>query len=138
MIHIVGSQYFFKSFEDFTPKDLDTVEFVVNPLDFKFTSQRLEKNRCTFKWRKLPNNELIKLHLQQNTPMTIGKFLVKTVVEELNFTIDDLKQLKPLIDNIDEKHQYEKIIYDAIIENNSWDIPQNILNDAYLLYKQTR
>ena len=45
--------------------------------------------------------------------MAVGKLLVPELVKYMNITIDDLKKFKFAIDEIQEKHSYEKIIYDA-------------------------
>jgi hypothetical protein len=35
-------------------------------------------------------------------------------------TIADLKQLQPLIDALDQKHQYEAIIYNSYLKNKAF------------------
>jgi hypothetical protein len=57
--------------------------------------------------------------------MVIGKFLIPEFNELINFTIDDLPRLEPLLNRLDDKHKYEKIIYDSYIENNAF-----VLTDA--------
>ena len=52
--------------------------------------------------------------------MQLGKFLVPTFVEAIGFTIEDLKKLQPLADNLDDKRKYEKVIYDSYIQNNDF------------------
>ena len=37
-----------------------------------------------------------------------------------------------------QKHEYERIIYDYITENGSWDIPTKVRNAAYKAYKAAR
>lgn len=54
--------------------------------------------------------------------MQLGKFLVPTFIEAIGFTIDDLKKLQPLLDNLDDKHKYEKVIYNTYIQNNDFTL----------------
>lgn len=70
--------------------------------------------------------------------MQLGKFLVPEFVNEIGMTIEDLKQLEPLAKALDTKHQYEKIIYDAYIENNKFELTEEQLNAAYSEYKKER
>lgn len=135
---IIGSTYFFKNVEGFKSKDLDTLELIDDPKDFKYSYQLTGKGRCIFKWRKMDPDEFIKVTLSRNCPMEIGKFLVKEFCDEINFTIEDLKKLKPLRDKLDDKHKYEAIIYDAYIENNDFILSSDQLNSAYNEYKKYR
>jgi hypothetical protein len=70
--------------------------------------------------------------------MQVGKYLVPEILHYFNFTIDDLKQLQPLIDNLDKSHLYEKIIYDGYIENNDFYLTDIQLDNAYKSYKDAR
>ena len=135
---IIGSTYFFKNVEGFKSKDLDTLELIDNPKDFKYSYQLTGKGRCIFKWRKMNSDEFIKVTLARNCPMELGKFLVKEFCDEIGFTIEDLKKLKPLRDKLDDKHKYEAIIYDAYIENNGFILSSDQLNSAYNEYKKYR
>lgn len=38
---------------------------------------------------------------------------------------------------LDEKHNYEKIIFDWIIENKTWDLSAVVIEMAYNSYKIT-
>jgi len=90
----IGSKYFFDGIKDFTPHDEDWLEFVENPTEFKNVRQICFPNkRCEFYWRKMDKNEFIKYSLENGPAMQVGKFLVKEVLDILNFNIDDLKQL---------------------------------------------
>jgi hypothetical protein len=43
-----------------------------------------------------------------------------------------------MIDNLDIKHLYEKVIYNSYIENKSFVLTDEQRDKAYLLYKQGR
>ena len=70
--------------------------------------------------------------------MQLGKFLVPAFVEAIGFTIEDLKKLQPLADNLDDKHKYEKVIYDSYIQNNDFTLTDEQLQKAYLEYKHNK
>ena len=135
---IIGSTYFFKDIKDFISKDLDTLELVKRPKGFKIYYQLTGHGKCIFKWKKMSSSKFIELTLSRNVPMELGKFLVKEFCEEINFTIEDLKKLKVLRDNLDDKHKYEAIIYDAYIKNNDFYLTKRQLNKAYKEYKKYR
>lgn len=133
--YLVGSQYFFKSFSDFVPKDLDELILEENPKDYKIKMQITGKGKCLFKWRKLKPQQFIEY---TKLPMELGKFLVKEVCQEIGFTIEHLKQLKPIVDKLDEKHLYEKVIWESYIENNDFHLTNEQLQMAYEEYKKYR
>ena len=58
--------------------------------------------------------------------------------EYKGITIDDLKLFEQAFNNIDERHTYEKIIYDAYIENNAFVLTDEQREKAYKAYKTTR
>ena len=133
--YLVGSQYFFKGFSDFVPKDLDELILEENPKDYKIKMQITGKGKCLFKWRKLKPQQFIEY---TKLPMELGKFLVKEVCQEIGFTIEHLKQLKPIVEKLDEKHLYEKVIWESYIENNNFYLTNEQLQMAYEEYKKYR
>lgn len=70
--------------------------------------------------------------------MEIGKFLIPDFIKEIGFTIEHLKQLKPLVDNLDDKHKYEKVIFDSYILNNDFILNDEQLQNAYKIYLKYR
>ena len=135
---LVGSQYFFKDIEGFTSKDIDYLELVANPSNFKYSYQITGKGKCLFKWKRLSPIEFVDITLTFDLPMAIGKFLIPEFSKEIGFTIEHLKMLKPLVDKMDDKHAYEKVIYDAYIENNDFYLTDNQLQNSYNEYKKYR
>jgi len=133
---IVGSNAFFKCYDDFNPNDIDVL--YLNDDNDKINIQiRLnDKNKCIFEWKKMTPEEYIKYHKDKNTVgIFLGKFLVPEFVKEIGFTIEHLKQLEFLLDKLDEKHNYEKIIYNAYIENNDFYLTDEQRLNAYNEYK---
>lgn len=57
---------------------------------------------------------------------------------EINFTIEDLKELKFMADEMDPKHAYLSMIYNYYIENNKMELTQEQRDTAYAEYKRER
>lgn len=136
----VGSTYFFNEYPDFTPNDIDEVEFEEHPKLYKNVMQfrKKDKSRCYYKWRKMSADEFVKYTLNTKLPMELGKFLVPEVVDYLGFTITHLKALAPIADKLDDKHSYEKVIYNSYIENNGFYLTQEQRDKAYAEYLKSR
>lgn len=135
---IVGSKAFFSSYADFKPKDTDYLQLVDKGDIFTNFLQAHCNGFCCFEYVKKSKEEMIKDALMSKSGMVVGKFLVLEFINELNMTIEDLKTLKPLIERLDEKHLYEKVIYDSYIQNNDFYLTQEQLDEAYKIYKLYR
>ena len=137
---IIGSKAFFDYFDDYQSKDIDEIVILDRPLNISNKSIKVlnmkHDNKDVFFYWPLTKEEFIKEALNSNLPMKAGKFLVKDFAEYIGMTIEDLKRLKCMFDKIDEKHCYEKVIYDFYIENNSWDMTPEQLSKAYEIYKK--
>ena len=131
---LVGSNVFFKDIKGFNSKDIDILELVDNPTGFKYQRQFRFKDKCVFQWKRMSPEKFIEVTLQNNTPMEMGKFLVPEFNKEIGFTINHLKKLQPLVDNLDDHHKYEKVIYDSYIANNDFTLTEDQLNEAYKMY----
>lgn len=136
----VGSRVFFEGMEGFCPSDLDEVEFEERPRLYKDFMQfrAKDKSRCLFKWRKMTADEFVDYTLNSKLPMEVGKFLVPEVAQFLGITIDHLKLLKPVIERLDRKHSYERVIYDAYITHNGFWLTEAERNLAYQEYINSR
>lgn len=135
---LVGSNVFFKDIKGFKSKDTDILELVDNPTDFKYLRQFRFKDKCVFQWRNMPVDEFIDAELLMNVPMSVCKFLCPEFIKLKGLTIEQLKRLQPLVDNMDEKHMYLKTIYDFYIANNDFTLTDEQLNDAYNIYLKYR
>lgn len=129
----VGSNVFFNMFDDFKPKDTDEVCLLDKPL-FGDNIMRLRFNKKDL-FLIYDNGNLIETTKE---PIAIGKFLVPEFAKHLNLTIDGLKQLKDLSENMDDKHSYVKMIYDFYIENNGFFLTDKQREQAYQEYKRKR
>ena len=139
----IGSTPFFKDYPDYVPHDTDYMVFVdevgSKVLKIHITEDKQREDLFYYK-NGITKQELIEYELIhcQDKPCHAGKFLIPEVVEYFGITLDDLKQFERFFDNLDEKHLYEKIIYDAYIENNDFTLTQEQRDEAYNNYKEKR
>ena len=132
-----GSSTFFNKFEDYKPKDIDWIIFVD-----KIPGDKLM-------WRvKIKNDDLMMHHISTTkqqfidaaltNPLKIGKFLSPEFNKYIGFTIEDLKIFKDLVNQLDNTHKYQKVIYDSYLENGSFTLTDEQLDKAYKEYKKYR
>lgn len=136
---LVGSNVFFRGyFEDFESKDVDSLILEDEPIGYKNVRQFHLKDRCIFQWRRMSKDEFINLSLERSLGMELGKFLVPEFAREIEMDINDLKRLQPLAEKLDQKHLYEKVIYDSYIENGCWFLTDEQRTEAYRVYKESK
>lgn len=135
---IIGSNAFFLQYSDFKPTDIDELE-IIDTNQFTQVRQLTGKGKCLFQMRRHDSKqEYIDWALKSRLGMVVGKFLVPEFCDEIGFTIQDLPQMKPLIDKLDDKHKYEEIIYNSYLQNGSFTLTQEQRDRAYASYKATR
>lgn len=137
--HLMGSRYFFGCYPDYTSKDNDYLYFVDEPIMFKEVMNLKSGNGKDdiFLWKRMKPEEYIERLFDTKNKMQAGKFLVKEICDDVGFTIEHLKQIEKCFNNIDEKHSYEKIIYDAYIQNNDFSLTDEQREKAYNVYKKS-
>lgn len=135
---LMGSRYFFSGYKDFESKDIDEIE-IIETDKFNYMRQLTGQGRCLFQLKQQQSKDkYIDDALQSNLGMTIGKFLIPEFCQLINFTIEDLPRLEPLIYRMDEKHQYEKIIFNSYLTNGSFTLTDEQRKRAYKSYKESR
>lgn len=135
---LVGSNYFFSCYEDFHAKDVDEL-IITETGTFKYLSQLQGKGYDIFRLKKQPDvDTYINMAIEYNLGMAVGKFLIPEFCEAIGMTVRDLPKLQPLIDILDNKHKYEKVIYEAYLNNQSFTLTDAQRKDAYKVYKQER
>ena len=70
--------------------------------------------------------------------MVVGKFLVPEFCTAIGFTIEDLPKLAPLVERLDDKHMYEKVIYESYLENHAFELTIEQRDRAYSMYRESR
>lgn len=135
---LVGSSVFFNEIEGFQPKDRDYVILDEKPVGYNFVRQTTSGKECLFEWRRMSPEQFVEYSLHRGPAMQIGKFLVPEFIQEIGFTIEHLKKLKPLAEKLDGKHKYEKVIYDAYIENGAFNLTAKQRSKTYEQYKLER
>ena len=136
--YTVGSSYFFKCYDDYQIHDIDILGILSQPLNGKKSFMiRLDKKDLIL-YPNLSKDEFIDNDSNSNDPIKVGKYLNKEFAEDIGLTIEDLKLFKNLIDNLDDKHKYEKVIYESYIENGKFELTDEQRNKAYEEYKKAR
>ena len=133
----VGSFYFFYQFDDYSNYDRDKLIILSNrlPNDLQVVNFKQDGDDV-FIYSNLTKEEWIENTL--TVPMKAGKFLIPEFCEYSGFEWEELPKLKECFENMDEKHSYEKIIYNAYLENGAFFLTRKQLNEAYEEYKKYR
>ena len=134
----MGSTYFFSKYKDFKSKDYDDL-CIMDTFIFPGCVMNMKLNgKDVFLFRDMPKQGYIDDLLNSGVNMKAGKFLIPEFNEYINFTIDDLKSILHIFDNMDSKHSYEKIIAESYIENNGFFLTDKQRRKAYTEYKKSR
>lgn len=136
--YLMGSNYFFSRYEDFRGHDIDEIE-IIETSDFKYMRHMVGQGKDLFQLKqKATTEEYIQDALKQGVGMAIGKFLVPEFCAEISFKVEDLPRLQPLINCLDAKHLYEKIIFESYIQNGAFVLTEEQRLAAYKEYKESR
>lgn len=136
----MGSSYFFDRYDDYKLKDNDELHIVD---EFIFPNKvcmnmKLFDGNDIFIFKNTDKQEYINDVYESGVNMKVGKFLIPEFNKYINFTIDDLKSLQSIFDDMDEKHTYEKIIFESYIENGDFFLTDEQRREAYKEYKRSR
>lgn len=135
---VVGSKAFFSSFEDFKPHDTDVVMMLDNPPKGKVFQKLRMRKTDYFIYKTMSKYDLVHLCITRMVPMYASMFLVPEFAESIGFTIGDLDLLQNVFYHIDDKHTYEKMIYDFYRQNNGFYLTDDQLKAVYEDYKSKR
>lgn len=134
-----GSLAFFSGIAGFKPGDIDWVVIKDNPKGMRTARHRSLEGVSVFEWRYMPADELINYVLEHpHPPMQIVMFLVPDVATHIGLTVEMLPRLRPLIELLDKKHEYAKIIWSSYIDNGNFTLTDNQRMEAYRCYLQAR
>ena len=134
-----GSSVFFNKFDDYNSKDTDWIVFVDKiPGNQLMWRVKIKDDDLMMFKNGTTKQQHIDMVFDTNVPLKVGKFLVPEFNEYIGFDISELKQFDEIINQLDDTHKYQKIIYDAYIENNSFILTYEQINKAYKEYKKYR
>lgn len=135
---LVGSRAFFSGIEGFKSKDTDFLVLVENPTDFQWRREQSLRGICMFHYKKETPAQMVQRTLDNGDPLLIGKFLVPEVAQTIGATVDDILPLEALLPKLDDRHQYEAVIFNAYKQNGSFTLTKKQLKEAYQTYRQAR
>jgi len=131
----VGSQVFFSNFKDYTSKDIDILHIIDYPIFGETIQVMRTDNKDEFLMYNFGKDKLIELI---SDPIQVGKFLVPEFAKYIDLNIEDLKKLKNWFNKLDDKHKYEKLIYQYYLINFDFVLTKEQLNETYKMYKKYR
>ena len=136
----MGSSYFFDRYDDYKIKDNDELHIVD---EFIFQNRvcmnmKLFDGNDIFIFKNTDKQEYINDVYESGVNMKVGKFLIPEFNKYINFTIDDLKSLQPIFDNMDKKHTYERVIFESYLKNGDFFLTDEQRREAYKEYKRSR
>lgn len=136
---ITGSRAFFSGMEGFKPKDYDVIVIVNNKeVPFKWMRQTSNGSVDVFEIVRHPKAKLISHAVEKAQPMAIARFLTPAFAKEIGLHPSDLPALRPMRENLDYKHEYLGVIYDAYVSNSSFELTDDQRQAAFDVYLKYR
>jgi len=134
-----GSSIFFDKFDDYKRKDTDWMVFV-DKVPGKQLMWRVKIKDDDLMMFKIgtTKQQHIDMIFKTHVTLKVGKFLVPEFNEYIGFDISELNRFDEVFNQLDDLHKYQKVIYDAYIENGSFTLTDEQLNKAYEEYKKYR
>lgn len=143
MIRIqAGSRAFFSGMEGFVPHDSDVVCVCGEGEHQNFLYKRSFPNKqergCEFHIVLTDKDKLIRWELKHGRPMCLGHYLLPEFCQLFGITLEDFEKLRPLYERLDKFHLYERIIFDAYIENGEMTLTERQRKAAFDEYLNER
>lgn len=150
----VGSYPFFKNYRNYICHDRDILRFV-SDIDIKYESLCenrkylviREDDKDIFIYKKMSREEYLNyifcdMRMKNDDDLEYiyedFSLLCPDLVKYYNITVDDIRPLKKNFEHKNDKHKYQKVIFDSYIENNGMYLTQEQLDKAYEEYKKYR
>lgn len=135
----IGSKYFFEHLDGYKSKDNDVLILMD---DWKIKNSNVVNFKTNgddvFLYKNMDKDGFIQHTLESNVPMKCGKFLIKEFNDFIGFNVEDLKIFKGLFQKMDEKHTYEKYIYQYFIQNGNFELTSKQLLKCFDIYNQNK
>lgn len=135
---LVGSRAFFNGMKGFKSKDRDYLILVGQPQGFEWRREQSVRGICTFEYKLDTPTKMVAKTLEKGDPLLIGKFLVPEVAKAIGAIVDDILPLESLLPKLDDKHQYEAVIFNAIKTNGSFTLTDEQRQEAFKAYMSAR
>lgn len=135
---LVGSRAFFNGMKGFQSKDRDYLILVEQPQGFNWRREQSVRGICTFEYKKDTPAAMIAKTLEVGDALLIGKFLVPEVAQAIGATVEDILPLESLLPKLDDKHQYEAVIFNSIKANGTFTLTAEQRQEAFKAYQSAR
>ena len=135
----MGSSYFFSSLPGYTVKDEDELILMTEwiPEDIN-VMHLMDGKRDLILVKEMTKKEYIQDAINSGVPMRAGKFLCREFAIYIGLNLKELETLRQVFENMDDKHRYQKVIFEAYISNGGWWLTDEQLNNAYTEYLRAR
>ena len=135
----IGSSVFFKDyFPRYVEKDTDELNIMDTFIPKGNVVNLKDGTKDVFFFRDMDKDGFIDDALSCKVPMRAGKFLVPEFAEYLGMTVDDLTLLSRLFYSMDDRHTYERIIYESYMENGNFTLTDEQRERAFSEYMRKR
>jgi len=140
---IIGSRAIFTGYKDFEDYTTDTdILLIHDDPDYWLETQYHDPeddNIHYICWANISKEDLLYYHIHNVYMGTfIQKFLCPEYAEWLGLTIEELASMERLLQYMDNKHSYEKIVFYAYIKNGGFYMTDEQKAAAYEEYKLKR
>lgn len=134
----MGSSYFFSSLPGYTVKDEDELILMTEWIPEVNVMHLMDGKRDLILMKEMTKKEYIQDAINSGVPMRAGKFLIPEFAIYIGLTLKELETLRPVFEQMDDKHRYEKVILEAYISNGGWWLTGEQLDNAYTEYLRAR
>lgn len=135
---LIGSRAFFGNYNDFENKINRYIELIENPT-FKGDKEEITlRGVYTVRLKKEAVKNIINKAVKDGNIILVSAFLIPEVTNAIGAKVKDILPLEPLLENLDQEHQYVANIFKAVKANNSFTLSEEQRKEAYVVYKASR
>lgn len=135
---LVGSRAFFSGIDGFNSDNRNFLKLVENQSALNVESKLSIHSNITYRLLREPARQMIERVAESGNALLVGNFLVPKVAKAIGATVADLQPLEPLLENLQDKHKYQAVIFRAYQANGSFSLTDEQRQEAYEAYCQSR
>lgn len=135
---LVGSRAFFSGIDGFKSDNRNFLKLVENQSALNVESKLSIHSNITYRLLREPARQMIERVAKSGNALLVGNFLVPKVARAIGATVADLQPLEPLLENLQDKHKYQAVIFRAYQASGSFSLTDEQRQEAYEAYCQSR